>query len=202
MRQRGSEASGCVLVMLLAVVAAFTAAGCAGEGTETSIPTTTMGGSSGALADIQRDIFSPSCATLGCHDVITQAGSLVLSDVTTSFNQLVGRTSQCSARIRVVSGQPESSYLLDKLGASVAAPCGSLMPLGLPLLSATELQMIRDWISNDAPAGVSAAGAGTDGSTNTTTSTTVNSAVTTSTSSSSTSSTSTTTLRRVLQLRD
>jgi hypothetical protein len=53
-------------------------------------------------------------------------------------------------RIRVVAGNPDASYLMDKLGDGLQAPCGEFMPLGMPSLSSGELQLIRNWIADGA----------------------------------------------------
>jgi len=142
--------------------------GCAGDG-----PTVSGGGGGGAtLAAIQQDIFTPSCAISGCHNALTQAGTLNLQDEATSFSEMVGVVSTCADRILVTAGDPDASYLLDKLGDGPQAPCGTVMPIGLPSVSASDLQRIRDWILAGAPQGALGAATGTT-STTSTTSTTV-----------------------------
>ena len=71
-----------------------------------------------------------------------------LSDADTSFLELVGVPSSSNAAIlRVAPGDPDSSYLVQKLD-------GTALPIMPPPprqpLQAAELQAIRDWITNGA----------------------------------------------------
>lgn len=126
--------------------------GCAGDGPApgVGVTTSTVGGGGSSLALIQQTIFTPTCAQLGCHDALIQTDGLNLSNTTASYDELVGQVSNCVGRIRVVAGNPDASYLMDKLGDGLQAPCGEFMPLGMPSLSAGELQLIRDWIADGA----------------------------------------------------
>jgi hypothetical protein len=164
--------------MRLAVMCALVCAiGCAGEGggggATTTLPstTTTLVGAP-TLDDIQADVFTPTCATGGCHDDVTRAGTLRLTTAEDSYDELVDVVSTCASRIRVVPGDPDASYLLHKLGDG-PAPCGTVMPINAPALSAAELQDIRDWIAAGAapPAGsaLRAEGSTTSSSTTSTT---------------------------------
>ena len=138
--------------MRLAVMCALICAvGCAGEGgggggATTTLPstTTTLAGAP-TLDEIQASIFTPTCATGGCHDDVTRAAALRLTTAEDSYDDLVDVVSTCAARVRVVPGDPDASYLLHKLGDG-PTPCGGLMPSNAPALSADELQDIRDWI--------------------------------------------------------
>ena len=58
--------------------------------------------------------------------------------------------STCVGLILVVPENTVASYLLDKL-TDGAAFCGTLMPMGLPPLSESELDLIREWIEAGAP---------------------------------------------------
>ena len=49
------------------------------------------------------------------------------------------------------AGQPDQSYLVWKLQGSGGCYSGSRMPKGASALSASNLQLIRDWIANGAP---------------------------------------------------
>ena len=104
-----------------------------------------------SLAEIQQSIFTPGCGFAGCHDSFTAAGSLDLSTTAASFDELVDVVSECGTAVRVVPGNPAASYLLDKLGDG-ASPCGTVMPIGAPELSQSELDQIRSWIQGGAPA--------------------------------------------------
>jgi len=139
-------------VIVLALLAAI-GTGCAGDGPPPPIggssTTTSLAGGS-LLGPLQQQVFTPSCAIPGCHDAITSISGLDLSSTDDSFNDLVGVTSLCAGKLRVVSGDVDASYLVDKVGDG-APFCGTLMPLGLPQLDASELQLIRNWIAQGAP---------------------------------------------------
>jgi hypothetical protein len=137
-----------IFLSSVALLAAINFGGCAGDG---------QGGTAGGggeftdFATIQQQIFSPSCATGGCHDAITQQAGLALSDTATSFQSLVQVMSMCAGKLLVDPGSTETSYLLDKLGVG-AEPCNSVMPLAMPPLSDEQLAMIESWIAAGAPA--------------------------------------------------
>ena len=145
-------------------------AGCAGDGPPpggSTTTSTTLGGGGSALTTIQADIFTPTCAILGCHNAITQAGLLNLSDAASAHAGLVNVVSSCASRVRVVPNDPDTSYLLHKLGDG-PTPCGSAMPFGATPLTTAELALIRSWILD----GASPAAASLETSASTTTSTT------------------------------
>ena len=127
------------LTLLLMLVAA----GCAGEGAGGSASS-----GSASLADIQQQIFTPSCAFFGCHDAVGTGAGLSLSSVAASYAGLLNTASTlCPGRTLVVAADPDASYLLDKVGASTDR-CGDQMPpIGLlPSLSDQQLEQIRSWI--------------------------------------------------------
>jgi hypothetical protein len=96
-------------------------------------------------------IFGASCDGAQCHDASNPAESLDLTQPA-AHGALVGIASvQCPSVQLVNAGNPDQSYLVWKLQG--AGPCfaGSVMPKGLPLLSSTQIQLVRDWIANGAP---------------------------------------------------
>lgn len=132
----------------LAIALALTA--CAGEGLEDTSTTTTTLAASSSLAEIQSDIFTPKCATSGCHNSVGLAPKL--SSTSQSYDQLVGvAATGCADETFVVAGSSATSYLLDKLGSG-GSYCGSLMPLSSTALSSEELALITAWIDAGAPA--------------------------------------------------
>ncbi|MFQ5352106.1 MAG: hypothetical protein ACE5D3_03425 [Candidatus Binatia bacterium] len=136
----------CYLFILgaLAVVSTFGLIGCAGEGQGNS------GSGATALGRLQQEVFTPTCATAGCHDAITQTFGLNMATATLSATSLVNRAALgCAGKTLVVPGDPEASYLIDKL-AGATTPCGSLMPLGFPQLDSAELDLVRSWIAGGA----------------------------------------------------
>ena len=105
------------------------------------------------LANIQTSIFSASCTDLACHSSVAQAGLLVLEGGK-SHDQLVGVSStnfaaQQAGLLRVKAGDPSNSFLIIKLSGTIPAQ-GSPMPLGKPPLTAAQIQLIRDWITQGA----------------------------------------------------
>lgn len=106
-----------------------------------------------------------------CH--IPPGGAAVMvgvnmnySTAQTTFNSWVNQTSFCATAggaapnafgIRVVPGQPLDSFLWNKLSlqnnngvAQVTPACGAQMPNGLPPLSAADLDVFFDWITEGA----------------------------------------------------
>jgi hypothetical protein len=105
------------------------------------------------LANIQATIFSTSCTDAACHTSVVQAGGLVLEEGK-AHDQLVGVpavnvAAQQAGLLRVKPGDPSNSFLIIKLSGPVPAQ-GSPMPLGKPPLTAAQIQLIRDWITQGA----------------------------------------------------
>ncbi len=99
------------------------------------------------LDQIQTIVFTPTCATAGCHTGAGAAGGLNLSDADTSFLELVGVSSLANAAIvRVAPADPDNSYLIQKLEGNA----GAQMPLGLPALAPADIAEIRRWIADGA----------------------------------------------------
>ena len=105
------------------------------------------------LSTIQREIFSASDSSgrLACTQCHTNAGrtpssGLLLVDGQ-SFQSLVGQASRGKAgAVFVVPGDPDNSYLIQKLeGSSTIA--GARMPRNAgPFLTAGQISIIRRWI--------------------------------------------------------
>ncbi len=101
------------------------------------------------LDQIQAVVFTPTCATAGCHSAGIQAGGLNLSDADTSHVQLVGMPSQQQAGATlVVMMDPDNSYLIQKLENAVGI-VGLSMPPGAPLPQ-SDIDEIRQWITDGA----------------------------------------------------
>ena len=108
------------------------------------------------MEQIQAVVFTPSCATAGCHTGPagnSLPGGMDLSGVNASFASLVGVASiQQPAILRVAAGDPDNSYLVQKLEGNA----GSRMPAGgRPPLDPAVIAEIRQWITDGAqpPAG-------------------------------------------------
>lgn len=104
---------------------------------------------SATLTRVQTEVFTPTCAVLGCHDAFGNQSQLNLTRGT-SHGQIVGRPSvQASNLNRVQPGQPDLSYLYRKiLGTGIT---GDRMPQGGQPLSDAQKNLVRDWIRRGAP---------------------------------------------------
>jgi len=122
-------------------------------------PAPTPGGHTpigGELLAIRDEIFAVRCAQSSCHADQTKAGGLVLNgdDV---YDQLVGvaatnPAARDAGALRVVAGSPEASFLVRKLTGDLAADEGLPMPFGGATIPGAEIERIRGWIADGAPA--------------------------------------------------
>lgn len=101
-------------------------------------------------------IISRSCASSSCHDGSRPAGELAMQNATTAYNNLVGVATTNAGRRRCVGdgtrvepGAPDESMFYVKLNPAPPRDCGNVMPAGRgqPLLSTTERDLVRDWIT-------------------------------------------------------
>jgi hypothetical protein len=99
------------------------------------------------LDEIQAGIFSPTCATAGCHTGANPSAGLDLSDADTSHMALVDMPSS-QGTLLVAPTLPDESYLVHKIEGTQAA--GQRMPLGAAPLSQAEIAAIRQWITTGA----------------------------------------------------
>lgn len=127
--------------------------GCSGngQGLDANGRPVTGGGTNLPLSDdfasIQANIFTPICTK--CH-IGGGAPEGLRLDAASSYNLLVGVPStEVPSLFRVKSGDPDSSYIIQKLEGHAAV--GAQMPFGGPYLSTTTIGFIRQWISNGAP---------------------------------------------------
>ena len=99
------------------------------------------------LTQIQAQIFDPGCTS--CHTDVGRnpSGGLNLKSGT-AFASLVGvASSQQAGSVRVIAGNPNGSYLIQKLEGA-AGIAGSRMPRnGPPFLTDAQVKFIRDWIT-------------------------------------------------------
>lgn len=121
---------------------------------ELKLPTEPVGG--GAPIDptatftrVQNEIFTPTCAAIGCHDTIGRQSGLLLASGA-AYQAIVNVPSVEMPQVaRVAPGDPANSYLYRKVtGTGIT---GDRMPLGAPPLSDSQLALIRDWIRRGAP---------------------------------------------------
>lgn len=105
------------------------------------------------LSDIQAKIFTPTCATSGCHagDGVALSDNLDLT-AGNSYANLVGvpATYQGVSLQRVKAGDPTNSFLYIKVADPTdlnTTMYGLAMPNGGNPLSTQAVQAISDWIS-------------------------------------------------------
>jgi hypothetical protein len=97
------------------------------------------------LSSIQANIFTPICTT--CHTASHPTGLDLRAGM--SYALLVGVPSfQVASLLRVEPGDPDNSYLIQKLEGSAAV--GARMPLGGPYLTNEQITVVRQWITNGA----------------------------------------------------
>jgi hypothetical protein len=100
------------------------------------------------LQSIQKNIFTPICAA--CHAGSSAPLGFRL-DEGFSYSMLVNTVSvEVPALLRVSPGNPDQSYLVQKLEGHAAV--GGQMPLGQSPLPQATIDVIREWIANGAAA--------------------------------------------------
>lgn len=125
-----------------------------GEGLSANGRPLSEGGGGGPLtaefSSIQANVFTPSCATAGCHVGAAAPQGLRL-DEASSYAMLVGVPSnQAPTQLRVDPFNPDNSYLIQKLEGTAAV--GGRMPLnGPPYLDQATIDVVRQWIGDGAP---------------------------------------------------
>lgn len=145
-RDRLANLSGCTLLLLLSV------SGCSagsGEGLDISGRPLSEGGNvplAANLESIQANVFNPFCVV--CHSGAAAPQGLRL-DTNSSFANLVGVPSrEVGSLFRVSPGNPDQSYLVQKLEGNAAE--GQQMPLGGPPLAQSTINFVRQWIAEGA----------------------------------------------------
>ena len=120
------------------------------------LPTDPSGGGGGEPIDptatftrVQNEVFTPTCAALGCHDPLGHQENQILTPGR-AYAQSVGVASvQMPSLMRVQPGDPTNSYLYRKIiGSGIT---GDRMPQGGPFLSDAQIKLVRDWIRRGAP---------------------------------------------------
>jgi hypothetical protein len=132
------------MIAVLLAVAGLAAAACGDDGTtepEPLVPSPT-------LSDIQRVVFTPSCAAFtACHDGNNPAGGLDLREGVAHGNLFNRGSTLVPHRLLVVPGDPAQSFLVTKLHGDLDEDEGEAMPFGNPPLSAEVIAAIEEWIA-------------------------------------------------------
>ena len=98
------------------------------------------------LSSIQSFVFNPSCVAHHGEDAAEAGLNLAEGH---SFDNLVNVRSTQVALDLVRPGDAENSYLVHKLDGR-AGIVGERMPVGGPFLTATEIDVIKEWINEGA----------------------------------------------------
>jgi uncharacterized protein (TIGR03118 family) len=102
------------------------------------------------LTQLQTDIFTPRCSSCHTGGGASLPGSMNLSSVAATFAALVNVTSvENTARKRVLPGEPNNSYIVNKLEDNDIGATAR-MPLGGPFLTQPMIDQVRTWISEGA----------------------------------------------------
>ncbi len=166
--QAGTGLSATARLLMTVVVATFAIAGCDVETFDDAVsripeapspppagsppppsspPPPPTAGFGPNFSEIQASVFSPDCATSGCHAGGNAAAGLNLEEAN-SYTMLVGiQSSQDAALQRVEAGNPDNSYLVQKLEGTASS--GQQMAPGAPLPQ-SEIDVIRQWITDGA----------------------------------------------------
>lgn len=98
---------------------------------------------------VQNEIFTPTCAQIGCHDSIGRQSQQLLTAGNAYANVVNVPSVEMPSLVRVKPNDPASSYLYRKItGAGIT---GDRMPQSLPPLSDDKIKLVRDWIRRGAP---------------------------------------------------
>lgn len=100
-----------------------------------------------SIEQIQAEIFTPSCATTGCHAGPNPAQMLDLR--APAADDLLNVESTEVSKLLVEPGNLANSYLYDKVTGQMLASGTSPMPLSGPL-PAAQIDLIRRWIEGGA----------------------------------------------------
>jgi hypothetical protein len=119
--------------------------GAACEASECACP----GPSVSYAADIE-PLFVADCTSMGCHGGVMPQEQLDLREGT-GYDELIDvAAAQCDDRVLVVPGDPQASYVLDKL-LGVDQCMGTRMPKGADPYPPEQIDLVTAWICQGAP---------------------------------------------------
>ena len=98
---------------------------------------------------VQNEVFTPTCAQLGCHDTIGRQQGQILSPGNAYANTVGVPSTEMPQLARIAPADPANSYLYRKITGSGIT--GDRMPQGLPPLTDAQIRLVRDWIRRGAP---------------------------------------------------
>ena len=121
---------------------------------DVKLPTEPLEAPSGpafTFAQVQAQVFTPTCAKAGCHAAASASGELVL-EAGQAYGQIVSRPAVGNSSLdRIEPGDPERSYLIKKLRGDPDIT-GARMPLDNPgSLTQEQMDGIVGWVLAGAP---------------------------------------------------
>lgn len=108
------------------------------------------------LSDLEAKYFAFSCIFGGCHEASAQEGGLNLEaeDLHGELVNVPAADEKAGPRgkLRVVPGDPDASFLVQKLEGKQARDEGNMMPDGTdePIDPECRIKMVRQWILDGA----------------------------------------------------
>lgn len=143
--------------LLVVALAALAFSACKKDPTPAPVPI-----ADGSFALLDQKILAKSCGLSGCHASASDAGFgqhdlLLKGDRDAIFQALVERGPKNQAAIaagfsQIKPSDPSRSFFFEKLRLGQnSAQFGNEMPLGLPALTAGQIEFVRQWIAAGAP---------------------------------------------------
>jgi hypothetical protein len=113
-------------------------------------------GVTSTFEQLQRQVFTPTCALPTCHNVAQGEHQLSLA-AGEAYGNLVGVppvnvVANSAGLLRVDPGDPDNSFVLKKLRGELVDGEGEPMPRDLKRLHHLHLDLIEEWITAGAPA--------------------------------------------------
>jgi hypothetical protein len=136
--------TGTVIARALLAAALLTLAACGGGSGDNAPPA----GLQPTLASIQDNVFTVTCAVSGCHGGAGAQYGLQLDPGFSAGNLINVPSGQDPNLIRVVPGDPDASFLIQKLDGTQTV--GARMPDNGPYLTTAKINVIRQWIQDGA----------------------------------------------------
>ncbi len=137
----------CRLAFVAAAMTVAVSLACAGDGT--GVDNGDTGGDAPTLAADVQPIFTANCAFSGCHGGASPAQGMNLSAGQAYANAVNVPSNELPGMDRIEPGDPDQSYLVNKIQGTQADVGGSgqRMPLGGNPLSDADINTIRAWIT-------------------------------------------------------
>lgn len=150
---RESRRFGC-LALVTSLAGLLLTGGCGGSNSPTAPTPPPSGGGGGGSATVtlsmlQTQVFSARCTS--CHGGPGGQEGLNLAAGSAHGSLVNVASAQKPGAIRVIPGDPDNSYLVQKLRGD-AGIVGLRMPRnGPPFLSDDQINLVRQWIQQGAP---------------------------------------------------